>query len=97
MKKFVVEVRHIVEVELDEAKFDDAFMEEFRESFYQFSTLADHAEHIAQLQARGIYDLDFIETQFVEGYGPAIDMGIKSRVTGTEVEILRMPEQETAA
>lgn len=92
MKKFIVEVRQTVEVELDETKFDEAFMEEFRDSFYPFMTLADHAEHIAQLQARGIYDLDFIPTQFIEGYGAAIDMGIKASVTGTDMEVVRMPE-----
>ncbi|MGN7931185.1 hypothetical protein [Sphingopyxis sp. 22461] len=96
-KTFTVEVRQIVEVELDEIKFDDAFMEEFRDSQYPFMTLADHAEHIAQLQARGVYDLDYIETQFVEGYGPANEMGIKARVIGTEMEVLRMPEPESAA
>lgn len=97
MKKFTVEVRQIVEVELDETKFDEAFMEEFCDSFYPFMTLADHAEHIAQLQARGVYDLDYTETQFVEGYGAAIDMGIKARVTGIEMEVLRMPEQADEA
>lgn len=94
MAKFTVEVRQIVEVELDEAKFDEAFMEEFLESFYPFMTLVDHAEHIAQLQARGVIDLDFIPTQFVEGYGTALDMGIKASVTSTDMEVLRLPAKQ---
>lgn len=95
MKKFTIEVRQIVEVELDEAKFDEAFMEEFRDSFYPFMTLVDHAEHIAQLEARGIVDL--ITPEFIEGYGQSDDMGIKARVTDTENEVLRMPVQADAA
>jgi hypothetical protein len=90
MKKFVVEVRQTVEVELDETKFDEAFMEEFRDSFYPFMTLADHAEHIAQLEARGLVELSTPE--FIEGYGQSDDMGITARVTGTDMEVLRMPE-----
>lgn len=89
--KFTVEVRQIVHVELDEEKFDDAFMEEFRDGFYPFTTLADHAEHIAQLEARGLVSLEYID-QFVEGYGSSAEMGIKARVVGTEMEVLRMPE-----
>lgn len=95
VKKFIVEVSQIVEVELDDTKFDEAFMAEFRESFYPFMTLADHAEHIAQLQARGIYDLEIVD-QFVEGYGSSADMGFKARVTQTDMEILRMPEGQPA-
>jgi hypothetical protein len=92
VKKFTVEVRQIVVVELDETKFDDAFMEEFRDSLYPFMTLADHAEHIAQLEARGLLDLEFDPYRFIEGYGPARDMGIKANVTATDMEVLRMPE-----
>lgn len=93
MANFTVEVRQIVNVDLDESKFDEAFLEEFRESFYQFDTLADHAEHIAQLEARGLTSLEFSPT-FIEGYGPSEEMGIKARVSSTEMEILRMPAKQ---
>lgn len=60
-------------VELDESKFTPEFMEEFRQSFYQFYDLEDHAEHITQLYARGVVEGD----DFIEGYGKPSEAGIK--------------------
>lgn len=85
MAKFIVDVTQTVEVEFDETSFDEAFMADFRESFYPFYTLTDHAEHIAQLQARGIVDLERIP-EFVEGYGPSDRIGLRARVIGIEIE-----------
>ena len=72
-KKIKVHVNVMVEVELDEAKFDDAFMQEFRENFYPFESLEDHAKHIAQMEAREILK------PFTEGYGLLDKMGISAR------------------
>lgn len=80
--KFTVAVTQSVVVELDEAKFDDAFMAEFRESFFPFSDIEDHAKHIAQLEARGLLDPDF-----TEGYGPLSDMGITAEVVDAYEEL----------
>lgn len=74
IRKFTVSVEFDVEIELDADKFDEAFMEGFRESFYPFYDLHDHVEHLAQLEARDMLD------GFVEGYGPISEMGIKGRV-----------------
>lgn len=60
-------------IELDESKFTEDFMAEFRESFYPFYDLADHAEHITQLYARGVIEGD----EFIEGYGKPSEAGIK--------------------
>ena len=87
MTKFTVQVTQLIEVELDESKFDEQFMSEFRASFYSFDTIEEHAEHIAQLQARGLIDLE-CGTEFIEGYGPSQDMGIKARCVETDMEIL---------
>ncbi len=70
-----------VEVEIDDSKFDEAFMAEFRESFYPFYDIERHVEHIAQLEARGMLN------DFTEGYGPIKDMGIKARTVTWEVEV----------
>lgn len=86
MKTFTVEVTQVVTVELDETKFDEAFMQEFREGFYRFHTLDQHAEHIAQLEARGMID-DW--KPFIEGYGPAEDMGIKATAVVESIEIVK--------
>lgn len=79
MAKFTVTIEQTIEVELDESKFTSDFMAEFRHSFYPFETLQEHAEHIAQLQARGIIDLEGYVSprEFIEGYGPPSEMGIK--------------------
>jgi hypothetical protein len=88
MNKFIVLVTQEIEVTLDKTKFDEAFMEEFRQNFYSFDTIEEHAEHIAQLQARGVYELDSYNPEFIEGYGPQSEMGIKARSLSTEMDIV---------
>src|SRR5271168_2990045 len=73
-KSFRILVSQDVELSLDEGKFTPEFMTEFRESFFQFHTVEDHAEHLAQLYAREIVDN---QTEFIEGYGDPADFGIK--------------------
>jgi len=87
MRSLVV-VTQTIEVSVDESKFTEAWMAEFRESFFQFYTLGQHLCYLAQLYARGLVD-DFGE-QFIEGYGPAADMGIKFRKVDGDEEILAM-------
>ncbi len=60
MKKFRVLVTVPVEVEIDEEKIDKKRMEEFRDSFYEFTELKEHAEHLAQLIVR-FPDMKFVE------------------------------------
>lgn len=78
MLTFLVEVTQTVSVTLDNTKFDEKFMEGFRESFYPFYELKDHAEHIAQLMAREVMYGDDPK-EFVEGYGPIGEMGISAK------------------
>lgn len=85
MSKHLVLVSQLVEVEMDEAKFDAEFMREFVGSFYPYDTIEDHARHLAQLHARGIVD----NSDFIEGYGPAKDMGIRFRVVESDEEYQR--------
>ncbi len=82
--KRTVSVEMIVEVEVDETKFTPEFMAEFRKSFFDFDTVEEHIEHLAQLEAREV-----LSTEFTEGYGPLADFGIKARVFGCETTILR--------
>jgi len=91
-KTFLVEVTQLVEVTLDESKFDESFMSEFRDSFYPFFDLVDHAKHLAQLQARGVENMQYHKPQFapfVEGYGPISEFGIRARVIDTDIEEVR--------
>lgn len=83
-----VQVTQWVEVTLDESKFDEKFMSEFREYFYPFATIEDHYQHLAQMGARGLYDS---YSPFIEGYGPPKDMGIKIHVCSNETETEMMP------
>lgn len=74
-RKFEVEVIRTVSVEIDETKFTDEFLEEFS-GYISSSSIDDiqsHIEHLAWSFAAGRIDDD----QFIEGYGPAKDFGIK--------------------
>lgn len=86
--KIQVLVTTVVDVEIDDAKVDHAFMAEFRQSFFQFHTLEEHAQHIAQLAVRGVIgeSLDG-PNEFVEGYGPLADAGIHYIKRRAETEI----------
>lgn len=88
IRTYEVEVNQIVRVTLDDAKLDDAFMQEFREGFYPFFTIADHADHIAQLVACGICEPTKHSGEFIEGYGPSSEMGITGEVLATYIENL---------
>lgn len=78
-----VAVTQIIEVTIDESKFDKKFLDEFKTSFYNFN-LNDHIRHLAQLHARGLVD----NKSFIEGYGPAKEMGIGFKIIDGEEEIL---------
>lgn len=92
MTVYQVEVTQLVSVTLDETKFDETFMQEFRDSFYPFMDIEDHAKHIAQLHARGLIDIEGRNpTDFVEGYGPANEMGLSAEVTETDIDVIRRP------
>jgi len=80
-----VQVTFQVQVAIDETKFDETFMEEFRASFYSFHDLDDHMKHLAQLTAR---ELPCTGSDFIEGYGIAENMGIKTEIIEQDEEIL---------
>lgn len=78
-----VKVAQWVEVTIDESKFDEKFMSEFRDSFYQFHSIQEHVEHLAQMIARRVY---FPESKFIEGYGLVKEMGISFKMLDSETE-----------
>jgi hypothetical protein len=88
--KCVVTQTTDVTVTIDDESLNEEFMAEFRESFYPFKTLEDHAKHIAQLEARELIDCD----AFVEGYGTIEnsrgkipDALISAKTDGVETEV----------
>ena len=89
LKTYRVSVTQEVDVTIDSAKFSPEFMAEFRESFFRFTTVEEHVEHLGQLHARGLAGYGRGE-YFVEGYGPLSSMGIVlEEVAGTtETEIV---------
>jgi len=95
MRKFTVDVTQTVEVTLDETKFTPEFFSEFNTTITDFGgddgdvewALRQHAEHLAWVHAAGREDLES-RSAFIEGYGPAPDMGIKARVTDTETVLV---------
>lgn len=86
MSKWFAVVETELSIEVDETKFTEEWMAEFRKSFYQFYTVQDHVEHLAQLQARGIVELPDSRA-FIEGYGNPADMGIK--IITIDVEVVK--------
>lgn len=89
-----IEVTQVIEVTIDESKFDEEFMAEFDAHFFPGYDLNDHFKHLAQLFARGICDGDF--DNFIEGYGVATDMGIRFRKIDGDEEILTPPIEQVA-
>jgi len=55
-------------VEFDETVINEEWMANFREFMYDFYSLEEHADHIAQHRAR-------FGTCFVEGYGVPLENG----------------------
>lgn len=81
-----VVVTQTVRVTVDDTKFTPEFFAEFARLFYEYDTLDQHIQHLAQLHARGLAD----DGNFIEGYGPAQDMGIRLDVVPhlTDAEII---------
>jgi len=83
-----VAVTQYVTVTIDESKFTPGFLQEFGEGFYQFDNIDEHIEHLAQLTARALYpETKFWTDTFIEGYGPAQDMGIETSINSRDTEI----------
>lgn len=70
MKKFecVVERTDKFTVEFDETVCNEKWMDDFRQVFYDFYSLDQHADHIAQHRAR-------FGRRFIEGYGIPLEDG----------------------
>lgn len=84
-KKIEVRLIRTVSIEVDDAKFDEAFMEEFRKSFFPFKSLDDHLRHLACIVADRSYGTE--PKEFIEGYGTLEEMGISGRILDEDVEV----------
>lgn len=90
---FEVDVTQRIKITLDASKFDAAFADEFNTTIFYAGDpedddglaymLREHAEHIAQLQAREIWD----NRGFIEGYGDVREMGITAETMWTETDV----------
>lgn len=100
IRTFEVAVLMRVRVTLDAQKFDEDFADEFNTSIFyaghpdddMADMLGEHAQHIAQLQAREIWD----DRGFIEGYGNVHLMGIKAETLETETEVLERKPAEVS-
>lgn len=70
MRKFkcVVTRYDEYEIEFDENVLNGEWMEEFKKHFFDYDSLEEHAEHIAQHRAR-------FQQKFIEGYGVPLIKG----------------------
>lgn len=80
-----VEVTQTIQVSLDETKFDDKFMAEFRSYMYPFYSIDDHAKHLAQMEARGLIAN---VNDHIEGYGHIREMGISMNLLDQDENIV---------
>lgn len=98
MRTYTVDVIQRVKVTLDETKFTPEFCKEYNETItYRGGddgdigwALQNHAEHLAWVHASGLEALDYhtpAAAAFVEGYGPAHEMGIRAEVIDTVTEL----------
>ena len=78
-----ITVCQIISVTVDEGKFTEEFMSEFRQFFFDYDTIDEHIEHLADLYARGIVD-EF--SGFIEGYGDPKDFGIQFKLVDSYME-----------
>jgi hypothetical protein len=80
-----VEVTFLVEVEIDETKLTPEFMEHFRQYFYDFESVDEHIEHLAQLEARNL--IGDTPDSVIEGYGKKSQWSLKTRVVDGNQEM----------
>lgn len=93
LQVYEVEVRQVVRVKLDPAKFTPEFMADFRRDLFPLYGLDEHAEHLAQLVARGVAELSpYVPSEFIEGYGPIGKMGISAEIVGGSEEVILGPK-----
>jgi len=76
-KKYEVLAYKTIEVEIDESKFTESFLEEYDQNFYDLNKSLDkHMESIAKMTFHGNVS-EFDENNFIEGYGKQKDMESK--------------------
>lgn len=75
MQRYQVTARTEFQVEVDETKFTEDFFAEFSSVMWHMDTVEEAVEHLADLFARGM--IRGGEDEFIEGYGPAREMGIR--------------------
>ncbi|WP_057465582.1 hypothetical protein [Pseudovibrio sp. POLY-S9] len=85
MARYRVEMKSTVLMDIDESKFTDEFMEQYRQLIDPgFSEVRDHADLLAYLNLREIAE----NGSFIEGYGDLKQQG---------VEFVGLPEIKTEA
>lgn len=85
--KFNVKIKQDIIIVLRDDAFTPAFMKGFRENFFSFDELHEHAEHIGRLLASGMMEdvgRGFGNDQFVEGYGRIGDFVRQATLEGTD-------------
>lgn len=90
-KRFEVTIKHIVDVEVEETKFDAQFYNEFSRDFWKMRNLNEHMEHLASITASN--DQDFGGERFIEGYGPCKKMGITTTIVDDDLFVDEVPRR----
>lgn len=89
MKKKLVAVTHFVEVEYDETKFTDEWLEDFKSYMYpSFNTIDDHIKFLATKHPITQCYPDAV----IEGYGFLREFGVSIKVEDVECDIVHKGE-----
>lgn len=87
MRRYYLTVSTDVEVMVDETKFDAEFQKEFGEAIDpSIKTVEQHVRFLAE------HLTGFSGSDFIEGYGPAEDMGIKVTIGSSGADIDSMEQ-----
>ena len=86
-KTYYVTLEYVVDVEVDETKFTDQFMEEYSISITKRTTIDEHMQNLAIMYARGLIDYYPFPDAFIEGYGKMSEMGIKLDLEFRDTEV----------
>ncbi len=81
IKEYSVEVTTYLTVKIDEDVISDEFNEVFSDGIFPADCSEDHAEHLAEMETRGLIGFD----RFVEGYGDLMDLSCSVKVDDISV------------
>ena len=86
-KKVEIAIRTVIDIELDESKINQKFLDEFSETIYKVDGIGDIIKHIARAAVVEDHSMGPHYKSFIEGIGPSEDIGLKVYLDYEDEEI----------